>query len=379
MQLPRITLLLTTLAGLGLFVFILTHRPPAKPGPASPAATNAVASPKLPAPRLGITAPPTGVPSEELTPTPVAARLLERLQDDDWPRLDPDQAEAFLAQRKRSAETLLIVAEATGDKADLREAMERFPDDPRVAYAAYFFGGPLLNDTTTGPDQPAGPERRRWLEQFKAVAPDNALPYYLAARDDFKAGRTDAAVEELLAAAGNPLRDYALEAIQNREEAYRAAGLSEAEAKAAAYSMQPLPHLAELKRLGLNLVELANAYRQAGDPASAGAALQLAVELGRELDRSAPFLISDLVAVTIEINALKAADPDAPFGSHGQTVQARLNELQRRSEKLKELEKRLDGLLPTLSEQDLIGYFDRAKLLGEQDAMRWLLQLRGTP
>lgn len=379
MQLRRTTILLATGVGLGLLVFSLTRRPSGMPRFAVPGATSTVAGPKLPAPRLGLTAPPVGVPPEELTPPPVAVRLWERLKDDDWPRLDPASVEVFLAQRNRSAEALLTAAETTGDKGYLREAMERFPDDPRVAYAAYFFGGPLLNDAPSGPDQPAGPERRRWLERFKAAAPDNALPHYLAASDDFKAGRTDAAVTELLAAAGKPLWDPALEAIQNREEAYRAAGMSEAEAKAAAYSTQFLPHLPELKRLGLNLVELANAYRQAGDAASAGAALQLAVELGRELDRSAPFLISDLVAVAIEINALKAADPAAPLGSQGQTVQGRLDELQRRREELKALGQQWEGLLPTLSEQDLIGYFDRAKLLGEPNAIRWLLQMHGRP
>jgi hypothetical protein len=47
-----------------------------------------------------------------------------------------------------------------------------------------------------------------------------------------------------------------------------------------------LPQLAEYKGVSQNLVELANAYRQSGDEASAQAALQMATSLGQRLDGS---------------------------------------------------------------------------------------------
>ncbi len=295
------------------------------------------------------------------------------MKDDNWSRLDPDQVEPFLTQRKRSAEALLAAAQATGDKAYLREAMEKFPNDPRVAYAAYYLSGPYDNQ------QPADTGRRQWLERFKAAAPDNALPHYLAARDDFKAGRTDAAVRELLAAAGKPIQDYALAAILNREEAYRAAGIPEAEATVSAFLAQPLPELTELKQLSSNLADLANAYRQAGDPASAEAALQIAANLGRELDRSGPFLINDLVAIAIEASALKAMDPNQPVSSDGQTAQGRLDALQQSRDELKATGKQVGALLPTLSDLEVVSYFDRVRLFGEWEASRWLVKTRSGP
>ena len=111
-----------------------------------------------------------------------------------------------------------------------REAKERFGSDPRVQFTAVF-----------NSDSPE--ERSQWLDQLKQAAPDNALPNYLRAFDDLKAGRTEQGVQELTAAAGKAgFEDYALDFIQSAEEAYRSAGCSEAEAKMIAGMGLPLPH-----------------------------------------------------------------------------------------------------------------------------------------
>lgn len=366
--------LLAILTLAAVIAFNLLRQPPADPEALPPQATQATGPrPQLPSPNAGLTVSPTEVPAEEVPAGNAVSRLLERLKSGgDVPSLDPSQLESFLAQRQRSAEALLAAAQATGDKAYLREAMERFPNDPRVAYAAYYLSGPCDSQ------KPASPERRRWLEAFKEAAPDNALPHYLAARDDFKVGRADAAVSELLAAADKPIEDYALDSIQNREEAYRAAGWPEAEARAVAASETLLPQLAELKQLSVNLTDQAIAYRQAGDPASAEAALQMALRLGQELDRSALFLIHDLVAIAIEANVLKAMDPAAPVGGDAQTAQAQLDSLQQRREEIKVVGRQVENLLPTLSDQDVANYFDRVKMFGEEQASNWLLQRHGS-
>lgn len=365
--------LLAMLTLAAVIVFNLLRRPPATPEVTPPLTAQATPKPHLPTPRVRLTLPPAEAPPDEVPPGNAVARLLEQLKHGNAPSLAPAQLETFLAQRQRSAEALLAAAQATGDKTFLREAMERFPNDPRVAYAAYYLSGPYDNQ------KPASPERRRWLEAFEEADPDNALPHYLAARDEFRAGRSDAAVRQLLAAADKPIEDYALDSIQNREEAYRSAGWPEAEARAVASSETVLPQLAELKQLSVNLTELANAYRQSGDPTSAEATLQLALRLGQELDRSAPFLINDLVAVAIEANALKAMDPAAPVGSDGQTAQARLDALEQRREEIKAVGRQVENLLPTLSDQDIGSYFDRIKMFGEEQASDWLFRTHGRP
>ena len=101
--------------------------------------------------------------------------------------------------------------------------MEKFPGDPGVAFEAAC-------------KKDASPtERREWLEAFKKAAPDNPLANYLSALDYFKSGQSDQALQELTAALDRPgFADYTEERIQTDEEAYRAAGFSEAEAKMAA-------------------------------------------------------------------------------------------------------------------------------------------------
>ena len=68
------------------------------------------------------------------------------------------------------------------------------------------------------------------------------------------------------------------------------------------------------------MVDLANSYRQAGDSASAQNVLQMAVNLGQQLDADGPggrFVINNLVGLAIQLNALGAMDPASPYGELG--------------------------------------------------------------
>jgi hypothetical protein len=91
----------------------------------------------------------------------------------------------------------------------------------------------------------------------------------------------------------------------------------------------PLPQLAQLRRLGENVAELATLYRQAGDEASSQAALQMGLNLAQRLGEPSGFhgLINDLVAVNIESQILQSVDPARLYDNAGHTAQDRLNEL----------------------------------------------------
>ena len=179
------------------------------------------------------------------------------------PKVTGAQIESYLQENQRSAASLMASSRVTGDEALLEEAMENFPNDPQVSFAALF-------------KKNASPEdRRRWIEAFKQSAPDNALASYLSAREFFKSGQIDRAVEELSgASAKQQFQDYFMDFSQHEEEAWSAAGYSPAEAKI--YSSWSLlyPHLGELNQLSRDMVSLATSYRQAGDESSAQAALQ---------------------------------------------------------------------------------------------------------
>ena len=59
-----------------------------------------------------------------------ATNLLDRLINGDGAKLTPEQIGAFLAANHRCAESLLAASRASDDPAYLKEAKERFPDNP---------------------------------------------------------------------------------------------------------------------------------------------------------------------------------------------------------------------------------------------------------
>ena len=348
----------------GLAVYSRRHHPP----PVVPAVENqdskerpAPARLRLPAPRLsarpGQNEPEPGAHSPNFL-----ARLIN---GEEVPKLTLEQVETYLAANGRNAGTLLAAFQATGDKRWLQEAQEKFPNDAAVAFTAF-----SKSDTPE--------ERRQWLDTFKRAAPDNALADYLSANDYLKAGRTDDAVRELEAAYAKPkLQDYWVERMQNAEEAYRSAGYSEAEAKAVALSELQLPQLAQFKQLAQGVMDLAASYHQAGDEASAQAAVQTGLNLGQRLATGQSTLIQDLVGMAVEKIALSAMDPAAPYGTGGQTVKERMDELLQQKKAIQAINHSAEGLLQALPDQDLATYFDRQKVFGEYQTTRWLVSKYG--
>jgi hypothetical protein len=285
-------------------------------------------------------------------------------------KLTAAQLEGFLRDNQRNAGSLLAAYRTSSDPAFLREAMEKYPTEPLVGFEA-----------ALAKDAPPA-ERRQWLDAFKQSAPENALANYLSAADHFKAGETDLAVQEMLAAAGKTqFQDYALDRIQGAEEAYRAADLPEAEAKALASAQLLHPDLVQVRALAGNLVDLAASYQQKGDESSRQATLGMAVDLGQRFDSSASgaTLLAQMLGISVERTALGAMDPNAAYGANGQTVQDRLTQLAQQRASMRELATQADPLLQSLSGPDWISYQDRSAHFGEEAAMRWLVGKHPTP
>jgi hypothetical protein len=317
-------------------------------------------SPHLPAPRIQNPGETTEVGPDQLSTNRLIARLALAA---DAPRLTPAQIEAYLKENKRSAASLVTAFRATGDKDLLHEALEKFPNDPMVNFASVFEAGATAD------------ERRQRLEALKQAAPDNAIARYLSALDYFKVGQVDQAVGELSTAAGQQtFQDYSREFIQSAEEAYLSAGYTPAEAKALGFSQLLLPQLAPLKALGQQMVDLANSYRQANDSASAQAALQMAIELGQRFNgEPGEALVSRLVGLAIQRNALGAMDLGTVLDSSGQTVEARLDEIAQQRDAIRQLDQQFEGVQPKITDQDWISYRDRERTFGEEPAMQWLV------
>jgi len=315
-------------------------------------------TPHLPAPIMHFSAQPNALSTDDLP----ATNLFTRFKDQ-APKLTAEQIEAYLKANGRKASSLLAAYRTSGDPALLKEAMEKYPNDPQVAFEA------AINKDLS-PEQ-----RRAWLDAFKQADPNNALANYLSARDYIKAGQMDLAVQELVAASGKQqFQDYTLDRAQDDEEAYLSAGYSAAEAERIAMSWLEAPQLVEVKQLGRDLVALSSAYSQSGDPASAQAALQMAMNMGQRYgDTSAnPTLLSQLVGMSIQTLALEAMNPNSPFGATAQTVQDQLNQLAQQREAIKELVRQAQPFMPTLSDQDMLIYENRRMRFGELAALQWV-------
>ncbi|MGA2138949.1 MAG: sigma-70 family RNA polymerase sigma factor [Verrucomicrobiia bacterium] len=322
-------------------------------------------APRLPAPPMQVTNPPSALATEDLQPTNLY--LYARL--DKPPKLTAEQVESYLKANRRNAASLLAAYRTTGNPALLEEAMQKYPNDPQVDFEAVF-----KNDAT--PE-----ERRQWLDAFKQSAPDNALANYLSAFSYFKAGQTDQAVQEFIAASDKPqFQDYRLDRYQDDEEAYLTAGYSVAEANVLASEQLLLPFLSPLKvEVRDYLVPLANSYRQVGDEESAQAALQMGVNLGQRFDVDGPagqFVLNNLVGMAIQRIVLGAMDPNSPYGN-GQTVQDQLNQIAQQEAALRKLGQQTEPLLRTMSDQDWISYTDRKMAFGGEAANRWLVNKYG--
>jgi hypothetical protein len=134
-----------------------------------------------------------------------------------------------------------------------------------------------------------------------------------------------------------------------------------------------MPQFNELKELGENLAQQANAYRQAGDTAAAESVWQLGLSLSQQLNQTPAQsgLLQDLTSLAIESQMLGTMNPTDAFGSTGQTVQSQLAELARQSAAIQDLARQEEGLLQGMSEQDLANFFERVKVNGEQAALQW--------
>ena len=296
-------------------------------------------------------------------PPVVTSRIVHWLNGKSLPHLDSNQADAYAQQHQRRPEALLAVWQASADRTFVREAMAKYPRDRRVAMAAAFQSG--LTDANSAQ------ERRQCLDAFKHAVPDNALAYYLSARDYFKAGQPTLAEKEVQAAAGKPVLDYAIERIDDATDAYLSAGYSDAEATALAMGSLLMPHLAQLKDLGSELVKRAAQYRASGQAGSAGAMLQAALRIGAQLDcTNSLSLLQNLVGIAIQQNALKELNSAAPFGNSGRTVQGEIDRLLARRAELRTVAHDFNQLFERMSDKEILAYFNEQKRVGEEAAGR---------
>jgi hypothetical protein len=278
------------------------------------------------------------------------------------PEIRPEQLADYLDKNARGPASLLAAFRSTGDKAFLQEAMQNYPSDPRVALGALLEGGSSKDD------------HRKWLDTLKGSAPDNALANYLSASDYLQAGQTSEAINELVTGSGKPIfQDYWADATQNTEEAYRAAGYSEAEAKTAATSLR-VPEFTQLRGLDQGMLALAKTLGESGNQEEMQSVEQSGVALGQMLaDPNARQSTGQYaMGMQIEQQFLSMMDPSSTVGQSRQTVKDQLAQISQQLQLFNSLAQKQGALLAGMSDQDLIDYADHLKVFGGLQALQWL-------
>jgi len=322
--------------------------------------------PHTPDPRRARARKPSGEPStSELTGT-VTNHWLQSLLSEggEVPLLPPEQVERWLELNHTNADSLLAARQSGAGREYLLTALTNYPNDSRVLFTA------LSLD-----DSPEAKHER--LERFKTAAPENALVDYLSAREHLKNSQSDQAMRDLLTASQKgQFQDYTLEATQNAEELYLAAGKSPAEAKAFASSTVLLPHLAQLKGLAQDMATLQRQYVGAGDSSSAETLAHYGLQLSEHLStgEGSRYLIDQLVGYAVERIVLSPLNAEKNYDFLQGTVQDRLAQLDAKKAEAKQTSQFLSQWMATASEADLVNYFERLKVYGENGALNWLRQ-----
>ena len=291
-------------------------------------------------------------------------------QEAGYERLPRAKVETWLAKHHRDAMSLLTAFRALDDTNYLNEAATNFPNNPQVELAV------LTHD-----EFPA--DRRKWLDLFKASSPSNSLANYLSAQDYFQNGNTDAAVQELLAATGKSQFDtYITENRLDSESLYSSSG--DSPGKTATLAMadmarEDLPQLASFKRLAHGIRDAQQQYLNSGDAGSAANLAQMGMQFGNQIESgdSGKYLINQFVGMAVESIALQQLNPNTSYDFLGGKTPVQVTqENKQQTLAMAQTGQAFYVIRPSLTDDEIAGYYERAKIYGEIEAMKWAIQQR---
>src|SRR5664280_513335 len=322
----------------------------------------------------------------------------DRLHTIALPGLPRETIEAYLNRHGRTAATLLAAYHSSlwtnaplevvgyqhipiGDASYLREASAKFPEDPRVQCAV--LTDPLLKSALLEGDASFG-EARKWLEAFKAAAPDNAFPNYLSAQAWFWEKNTSEFLGELAAAEGKTGFDnFASQYRSDIEQLYLEAGKTPKEAGYAAAVSQVTDSyvgISSLSGMAFELSELQKSYRDAHDTDSAKRIAELGLAVAGRLDTEDAnhLLVDQFNGIAKQVPLLRNLDQNQSYDFlNGRTPAERLEEVKQEIESLKQLSKFGAETCRSLTDDEWAAFYRQWDLQGQTAAIRWLQQQQG--
>lgn len=204
------------------------------------------------------------------------------------------------------------------------------------------------------------------------TSPDNALPNYLSALDQFKAGNSEQGLAEMTTATQKAnCSSLDQERMQSREEMLLLSGFSPVEAKENSIRAFSYEHLAQMKQFAHKLDELQKSYKAAGDENSVHQLAAMGIQAAKQLGAGSPTIISDMVANAVERIVLSNLDPNTHYDFLGATAGERNQALRARKQEQRELAKNQIAYV-SLSDSEKLIYWSRFNLYGELNAMKWM-------
>ena len=209
---------------------------------------------------------------------------------------------------------------------------------------------------------------------FRAAAPDNSLGDYLAAHQAFAAGDAGAAGAALIQSLDNPLyTDYTQKIVAGSEQAFLDAGYEPSAAAGAAMFSLTIGQVQTVMDVSENLKQLQEEFIRSADFDAAEPTVVIGLTLGQRIQDQGPYLIDQLVGISIEKKFLQQLDPLTQAGPGGQSAGERLEALDAKLMEIKTLQPAFTEEFATADEATQSQYLAKVKSEGELAAMRWLV------
>lgn len=278
------------------------------------------------------------------------------------PQLNQLEVEAFLKNQGRTTMNLLAASRLLKDLSYAREAAKANPQDPSAQLELALRG-----------ETPE--EKSAALAAFRAAAPDNSLGDYLAAHQAFAAGDAAGAATALAQSLDNPLYlDYTQQIVAGSERAFLDAGYEPAAAAGAAMFSLTVEHAHAVMGVSDSLKQLQDEFIRSADFDAAEPTVIIGLTLGQRIQEQGPYLIDQLVGITIETKFLQQLDPLTLAGPGGQTAGERLDALDAKLLEIKTLSPVAIEKFASADDATMAQYLAKMKAEGELAAMRWLVE-----
>lgn len=276
------------------------------------------------------------------------------------PSLSQVEVDAFLREKGRTVQNLLVASRLLKDLKYAREAALLEPQNPSAQLELALRG--------ENPEEKAAA-----IAAFRTVAPDNSLGDYLAAHQAFQSGDAGAAGAALLQGLDNPLfADYSQQIIDGSEQAYLSAGYEAQAASVSALFSLTVERSQALMSVAESLKGLQDEFIRTADFDAAEPTVVIGLTLGQRIQEQGPFLIDQLMGNAIERKFLQQLDPLTAAGPGGQTAAQRLETLDANLLEIKTLSSGFAEAMVTMDDATRSQYLAKMKAEGELAALRWV-------